>query len=148
MDRIFGVLEIMIPGNFNNSPMLTVVLIILLQCVALLISILFHSPYPPFRSQHTADRQIPLLEWCVSNNWVTLLPTISWMAWVSQDLGKCEPWISIVCCTLSSNLFVCTQQWQPVDPSHILYQCGVIIEFEHFNGGGGALEGPSFVWGV
>lgn len=75
----------------------------------------------------------------VSNNWVTLLPTIPWMAWVDECLGKCEPWIPIVFCTLSSNLFVCAQQWQLADPSHILYQYGVINKFERFNRG--ATEG-------
>lgn len=88
-------------------------------------------------------KQFSLFEWCLCNNWATLLPVICRGGWVGECLWKCETWISIVFCTLSSNLFVCTRRWQPADPTRIdasVVSSAILSALTE-----GALEGPSFV---
>lgn len=113
----------MIPWKFNNSATCCVCYFIIMWC--------FIDQSEPTVTTLPSGQDArlknwpPLFEWCLFNNCATVLPIISRTTWVGECLRKCEPWIFIVFCTLSSNLFVCTQRWQSADPSHIRYQCGV-----------------------
>ena len=107
-----------------------------------MISIRSLCPTTPFRSQRRAGRkkqkktkQLFLFEWCLSNNWATLLPVRSGRGMSGRVWGKV--WDLNLYCFLHIKLqFVCLRSTLTASRP-ISHQCphGVISDFEPFDRG-------------